>query len=66
MRKRISTLLAFLGLTLWLGLNANAQNTQMVYSYHHPDEPITMWGTKKHENYDVAIHIKDASLVGST
>ena len=48
--KRISTLLAFLGLTLCLGLNANAQNTQMVYSYHHPDEPITMWGTKKHEN----------------
>ena len=66
MRKRISTLLAFLGLTLWFGLNANAQNTQMVYSYHHPDEPTSMWGTKKHENYDVAIHIKDASLVGST
>jgi hypothetical protein len=66
MIKRISTLLATFGLALSFGLNANAQTSQMVYTYHHAGESTTTWGTSKHENYDVAIHINDASLVGST
>ncbi|MGI6222323.1 MAG: hypothetical protein ACOYJG_01790 [Prevotella sp.] len=66
MIKRFFTSLAVFAFAMSFGaINASAQ-TQMVYSYHHAGEETTTWGTGKKEDYDVAIHIQDESLVGST
>lgn len=66
MLKRIFTLSAFLAFAMTFGVMEASAQTQMVYSFRHSGDQTTTWGTKKKENYDVAIRISDASLVGST
>ena len=66
MLKRIFTLSAFLAFATTFGVMEASAQTQMVYSFRHSGDQTTTWGTKKKENYDVAIRISDASLVGST
>lgn len=58
-KKQILTLAA---LALLAGGNVCAQN--VTYGAYSGDETRYVWGTKKAEHYDLAIHIKDANLVG--
>ncbi|MDD5861698.1 MAG: hypothetical protein PUD15_03935 [Prevotella sp.] len=58
-KKQILTLAV---LSLLAGGNVSAQ--QVIYGAYSGDETLHVWGTKKAEHYDLAIHIKDANLVG--
>lgn len=45
--------------------SANADNRDVDFSYVHEGEEAAIWGTKKLENYDVAIRIDVGGLAGS-
>ena len=56
----IFTFIAFVA----VNVNANAQGIK--YGASDDESAEGAWGTNKKENYDVAIHITDAALIGKT
>lgn len=51
---------------VFLAVNVNADAQGIKYGASDDESAEGTWGTNKKENYDVAIHITDASLIGKT
>lgn len=62
------TLLLFTFVTLWSSATAQTttETTSMDYAYGNGNDDLALWGTGKKETYDVAIHINNPALVGTT
>lgn len=51
---------------VFMAVNVNADAQGIKYGASDDENAEGTWGTNKKENYDVAIHITDASLIGKT
>lgn len=62
------TLLLFTFVALWSSATAQTttETTSMDYAYGNGNDDLALWGTGKKETYDVAIHINNPALVGTT
>jgi len=63
MKRLVISIFTFIALVA-VNVNANAQGIK--YGASDNESAESTWGTRVKENYDVAIHITDASLIGKT
>lgn len=63
---KISKILSVMTVAVAILSSTDAVAQTVTYGPYSGSESIDSWGTNKKENYDVAVFVKDAALVGKT